>query len=203
MSIATPRRTQEERRNQTIAKLVEATIATLLEEGYARTTVNAICSRAGVSHGGLFRHFESLMDLIMAAADEVAKRQIASVQARLAQAQDTEEPLVTALYALRQATREPINAAMYELLVAARTNPPLREAMAAFLGRYGSAIAAATVKVDSVKALPPELMPVLVSSLLHLFDGESLIHSVFPIPELEAQRMSLLVDCARLLQRLS
>lgn len=199
----TTRRTQNERRTQTIAKLVDATIATLLEEGYAHTTVSAICGRAGVSHGGLFRHFESLMDLIMAAADEVAHRQIGAVQARLAQVQAADEPLVAALYALRQATREPINAVLYELVIAARTHPPLRSAMTQFYTRYATSIAAATAEVTIVQSIPAELLPVLLSSLLHLFDGEALLHSVMPMPELEAQRMEVLVGLARLFESIT
>ena len=62
------RRTQAERREATIGKLVEATIGCLAELGYSGTSTGAICKRAGVSQGGMFRHFGTRLELIAAAA---------------------------------------------------------------------------------------------------------------------------------------
>ena len=45
---------------------MEATVASLIEVGYARTTTVEICRRAGVTRGALLHHFESLADLFSA-----------------------------------------------------------------------------------------------------------------------------------------
>ena len=48
---ARTRRTQEERSAETRARLLEATIESLGEVGYASTTTTGVCERAGVSRG--------------------------------------------------------------------------------------------------------------------------------------------------------
>jgi AcrR family transcriptional regulator len=188
------RRTQRERREATIAKLVEATIASILEVGYARTSVVEICRRAGVSHGGLFRHFGSLVDLVIAAGEEVARRQMASFQERFSALEDSDDPLRAALYLLRDGARAPINVVFYELLVAARTDADLHRAFAPFCARYANAIAAAALAIPGARRWPLDELAVLVSSAVHLFDGEALVRTLLPMPELEERRMQLLVD---------
>jgi len=47
-------------------QLMEATVASLIEVGYARTTTVEICRRAGVTRGALLHHFESLAELFAA-----------------------------------------------------------------------------------------------------------------------------------------
>lgn len=186
------RRTQRDRKEATIAKLVDATIASLLEVGYARTSVKEVCARAGVSHGGLFRHFDSMIDLYMAASDEVGRRLLAHVEDGLARAASTEEPLVKVLHLLRDASRDPINAVFHELIVAARTDPALHGALAAFGERYARTIWESVSRMPGAERFRPEVLAVLISSLLLLFDGESLTRTVHALPELEETRMRML-----------
>jgi TetR/AcrR family transcriptional repressor of bet genes len=47
-------------------QLIEATIETLAEVGYARTTLSAVASRAGLSHGLVNFHFETKEKLLTA-----------------------------------------------------------------------------------------------------------------------------------------
>jgi AcrR family transcriptional regulator len=61
-----PRRTQRERRAETSARLVEATIECLLEQGYAGAGVKEICSRAGVTTGAIQHNFGSKQGLMIA-----------------------------------------------------------------------------------------------------------------------------------------
>ncbi|UXY16672.1 TetR/AcrR family transcriptional regulator [Chitiniphilus purpureus] len=49
--------TQIERSNQTRTKLIEATVALLVEHGYAALGEQRICKRAGVSRGALRHHY--------------------------------------------------------------------------------------------------------------------------------------------------
>ena len=60
------RRTQGERSAATVAKLIQATIEAIVEVGYAGASTREICDRAGISQGGLFRHFPTRRDLIVA-----------------------------------------------------------------------------------------------------------------------------------------
>ena len=189
------RRTQKERREATIEKLVGATIASLLAVGYTRTTVKEICRRAGVSHGALFRFFPSVLDVVLAAGEEVARRQIAEFEARFARsgAGRDADPFATALALLRAACRSGTNTVFYELLVAARTDPALRRALRPSMRRYYDAIRRTAFAVPGADAFPPELLELLLFTAVHTFDGESLARVVLPQRAVEERRLALLV----------
>jgi AcrR family transcriptional regulator len=61
------RRTQQERSGETKRRLIEATIALLIERGYARLTTADIAKRAGVSNGARVHHYRTKEDLVVAA----------------------------------------------------------------------------------------------------------------------------------------
>ncbi|CNT76913.1 TetR family transcriptional regulator [Mycobacterium tuberculosis] len=48
-------RTQQQRREETVARLLQASIDTIIEVGYARASAAVITKRAGVSVGALLR----------------------------------------------------------------------------------------------------------------------------------------------------
>lgn len=188
---ATPRRTQAERREGTIAALVDATVEALGEVGYARTTTNEIARRAGVSQGGLFRHFDSRLDVILAAADAVRARQFVDFRAGLAALGEFDVAAVVRL--LRRATRAPVNAAWYELLVAARTDPDLRARLAPLAHRYHREIVEMGRVLPIAAAMPPEELDTIVLSIVHLLDGEALTATVHVDTAREDRRVAQLV----------
>jgi AcrR family transcriptional regulator len=75
-----PRRSQEERRAETRAKLLDATIESVLEVGYAATTTRRVAELAGVSQGAQTHHFPHRVDLVCAAVERVAERRIAELR---------------------------------------------------------------------------------------------------------------------------
>jgi AcrR family transcriptional regulator len=77
-AIAT-RRTQEERRAETRSKLLDATIRSLLDVGYAATTTRRVAELAGVSQGAQTHHFPHRVDLVAAAVERLADRRIAEL----------------------------------------------------------------------------------------------------------------------------
>lgn len=58
--------------------LVVAARATLVEEGFARTSARAVAGRAGCSQASLFYHFAGVPDLLLAVLDEVSERRMAA-----------------------------------------------------------------------------------------------------------------------------
>jgi AcrR family transcriptional regulator len=72
-----PRRTQQERRSQTRALLLDATIALLDEAGYAATTTRRVAELAGVSQGAMTHHFPHRADLVAAAVERLYERRAA------------------------------------------------------------------------------------------------------------------------------
>lgn len=186
-----PRRTQSQRREATISALVDAAVAALGEVGYARTTTNEIARRAGVSQGGLFRHFESRLDVILAAADAVRARQFVDFRAGLVSMSDFEVAEVVRL--LRRATRAPINAAWYELLVAARTDAELRQRLEPLAERYHEEIIELGRALPIAASMPTVELDTIVLGIVHMLDGEALTATVFPHPEQEDVRVEQLV----------
>ncbi len=185
------RRTQAERRSTTVAALVDATVALLGELGYARTTTAEIGRRAGVSQGGLFRHFESRLDLIVAAAEEVRSRQFAAFRAGLERL--GEITVQDCLLLLRAACRAPVNAAWYELLVAARTDPDLREALAPMAARYYREITELGRTLPIAEVIPEQELDTVLLGVVHLLDGEALVAVVAPQGAHEDRRIAQLV----------
>jgi AcrR family transcriptional regulator len=78
--ISRPRRSQEERRAETRAKLLDATIQSVLEVGYAATTTRRVAELAGVSQGAQTHHFPHRVDLVGAAIERLAARRIAELR---------------------------------------------------------------------------------------------------------------------------
>lgn len=50
------RRTQQERSTETRERLLDATVQSLIDLGYAKTTTTVVCERAGLSRGAQVHH---------------------------------------------------------------------------------------------------------------------------------------------------
>jgi AcrR family transcriptional regulator len=185
------RRTQEQRRQATMSRLVDACVESLCELGYQRSTISEICTRSGVSQGGLFRHFPTRLDLVIAAADAVRAKQFEAFSQSLA-VLDT-GTLADCLMLVRQACRAPINGAWYELLIAARTDAGLRERLAPMLAEYHNQIAEFARAIPAVEGLREGQIELVALTVVHLFDGEAVAAAVSPQPELEQDRLELVL----------
>ena len=188
---AKQRRTQAERRAATTAALIDGTIAALSEVGYSRTTVQEICTRAGVSHGALFGRFSTLLDLMLAAAEEVARRQLDNFARRIAQLPNTEDANLI-LPLLRTSSRDPINAVWIELLVAARTDAQIRDRLRPISEEYGGRILDSSREIRALDALPEHERAAFIANIVHYFDGEALSGVLYPDAEFERQRLTML-----------
>jgi len=59
------------------SKLLEAAFSTIREKGYAATSVDELCARAGVTKGAFFHHFPSKNSLAVAATNRWSELSIA------------------------------------------------------------------------------------------------------------------------------
>ncbi|HSV40251.1 MAG TPA: TetR/AcrR family transcriptional regulator [Nocardioidaceae bacterium] len=129
---ATPvRRTQEERRATTRAKLLDAAAACLLERGYAATTVGEVQERAGVARGTLLHHFPTKVDLMVAATGHVTAQRIEGFRKAAAAIPEGDDRLDAVIDLAWQDLNGPVFFTALELWVAARTDADLRAAVAA------------------------------------------------------------------------
>lgn len=67
-------KSKSESADKTKLKLLEAATNLIRTKGYAATTVDDLCSYAGVTKGGFFHHFKSKEDLAIQATDFFAKK---------------------------------------------------------------------------------------------------------------------------------
>ena len=193
---APARRTRRERREATIAKLLDATIHCLIEHGYRETSISRISRASGVSHGGLFRHFESRTELIAAAAEEIGQSHLHRLQVQLDQDIPVLEMLDPLVSYLRQATRDPLSAAWREVMVAARSDSELREAVAPAVQHFEDAV----IRLASeIKGSPSEdrEFGTLILSLLHMFDSEATTVIIVETEDIEQLRHCWAVDLLR------
>ena len=127
-------------RERTHAKLLDAAIACLLEEGYAATTTQRIQERAGVSRGALLHHFPRKSALLVAAIHRVADEQLARLDAVGTAPPGAPGGLRTTVMAVRDAMSGPAFLAAMELWAAARTDEELRRTLLPAERRLGHAL---------------------------------------------------------------
>jgi TetR/AcrR family transcriptional repressor of bet genes len=173
--MATSRRTQAERTDQTRAALVRAAATVVARRGFAEATLNEIARAAGVSRGALAYHYHAREDLL---PELVAHCVDALERAARQAADDAPRPaarLRAVVRALRDAHRAPARpeaAALLELLALARRDPTLRPTVHAALSRVESGLDAVlrrAAEEAGLRARAP--LPVISRLALALFDG--------------------------------
>lgn len=78
-----PTFSRTELKAQTRARILEAAINTLIEEGYSGLSMNKIAKRAGIAQPSFYVHFENMDQLFAAMAENVAERFIRPLQISL------------------------------------------------------------------------------------------------------------------------
>jgi AcrR family transcriptional regulator len=117
-------RTQAQRRADTRAALLEATVQCLVTHGYAKTTTGRIDALAKVSRGAQTLYFRTRAELVGAAVAHLAEQRAAAVRARFTQGPVSLEEALDALWEECQGV---VFNATLELWVASRTDPELRQ----------------------------------------------------------------------------
>jgi len=163
--------TQAERTAATCERLLDATVATLVERGYRGTTTPEICKRAGVSRGAQLHHYPTKEALVAAAVEHVLTKRLAEVQARLANAPSGVLDLEDAGAFLWSVYSGATFYAWLELVVAARTDEGLRPIVAALDARF----AARAERMCAHFLLPyvedPREIAATTRLILAIFDG--------------------------------
>jgi AcrR family transcriptional regulator len=185
-------RTQQQRREETVARLLDASIDTIIDVGYARASAAVIAKRAQVSDGALFRHFPTMGDFMAATAREVMRRQLDLFTKQVAEIPAAQPALEAALSIMRDVTGNATNTVMYELMVAARTDEKLRATLQEVLTEYAANIYEVAEALPGADQFPDDTFVALVAILTNTFDGAAIVRAVLPQPEIEAKRIALL-----------
>lgn len=177
-----------------MARLLDASIETIIEIGYARASAAVICKRAGMSVGALFRHYPTIGDFMAATAYEVLRRQLESFSKQVAQIPTGEPALPAVLTVLRDITASDTNAVLYELMVAARTDEKLRATLRDVLTEYSAKIFEAAGATPPTERLPDDTRATLTALLTNTFDGAAILRPVLPDPQFEDRKLALLAE---------
>ena len=123
-----PRRSQSERREETRGRLLDATIESLIEVGYAGTTIRRVSERAGVSQGAQSHHFPHRVDLVVSAFERLAEQRVEHYRER---ARELPADRATRVRALLDLLWEDFSSTVFtvamKLWVAAAEDDELRE----------------------------------------------------------------------------
>ncbi len=125
---ARPRRTQQERRESTRRRLLEATVESLIEGGYSGTTTLAIEQRAKVSRGARIHHYPNKAALLADVVDHLFSQLSDHYEDAFGRVEGVSDAdrLRAGLRMLWSIYRQPSYTAVLELSMAARTDDELR-----------------------------------------------------------------------------
>ncbi|HMI83406.1 MAG TPA: helix-turn-helix domain-containing protein [Polyangiaceae bacterium] len=130
------RRTQADRKATTRRALLDATIQSLVELGYANTTTSEIVARAGVSQGALFKHFATKEALLSAAAEELCSSLFPKFRRAMRTHRSGKDALERAIRGLWSVFETAEVRVLHELYAAAPTEPALRDALSPIVAKH-------------------------------------------------------------------
>jgi AcrR family transcriptional regulator len=181
MTVPPGRRTQAERRTATRSALVRATVDSLVELGYARTTTQEVQSRAGVSRGALTHHFTTKADLVVAAMDHLYEEFSESVRKAAAELPDDPAARIRLGIALIwERFHGPLFVASMELWTAARTDEELRAALLPHERRLGAQLRELSAEVFGERVARHPASDAVYQVLLTSMRGQAMTYVLQP-----------------------
>ena len=190
------RTTQGERTRAMRLRLMEATVESLVELGWAGTTTTVVSQRAGVSRGAQLHHFPSKQALVVAAVEHLTDRRRDDMR-RHAEGLPEHDRIRGVLEILAAQFVSPVFFAALELWVAARTDAELRKSVAPLerrIGRETHAYAVELLDIDESRGDNRQL----VQATLDLVRGLGLAAS---LSDDAARRATVLDSWAGVLER--
>ncbi|CAN5544946.1 TetR/AcrR family transcriptional regulator [soil metagenome] len=176
----TARRTQGERSAQTRSRLLEATIESLLEVGYAGTTTRRVTELAGVSQGAQTHHFPHRVDLVASAFEQLAAQRLDRFKEKGA---GLPTDRATRLRALLDLVWDDFASQLFtvavKLWVAAADDPELRERLVPVEKRINSGIVTGAREVAGDLADDPDFDRMLAVAM-NTAAGLALVRSFAP-----------------------
>jgi AcrR family transcriptional regulator len=148
--VAVPRQPNPERSAATRAKLLDATIESLVEVGWAGTSTTEVVRRAGVSRGAQVHHYPTKQELVLAAVEHLLLRRVEEFADAFERLDPQHRTHAAALDLLWEHCFGPSFEAWLELAVAARSDALLHGRLVEFEKRLWEAA------LDAFRAQFPE-----------------------------------------------
>src|SRR5262245_42761051 len=127
---------------------------------------------------------------MVAVGEDVGHKLLADYRRKFDLARGKEEPIANAMRLVRDQCRSRLNQAWYELAIASRTSPNLRKALQPIaLHYYADVVELAREILPDLAAKMGDAFPVLVTTIIAVFDGEVVHRFVVKAPLLEDARL--------------
>lgn len=176
------RRTQEERRAQTRARLLHATADCLAQLGWAGTSTTEVARRAGVSRGAQQHHYRTKTELVAAAIEYLLQRQRAEFERAFAQLPPDDRNVDGAIELLWRIYQGPVFTAVLEVVMAARTDSELRPICASINEQVVELTLSTFARIFPNSAASPA-MPAVLRGMLAMFTGLALARGLDGDPQ--------------------
>ena len=168
------REPQQARSRKTRARLLEAAVGLLAEDGLEGFSTAAIAGRAGLSKGALFQHFPNREAVVVAAVEQIfgAHRERIRRREKRLHGATGRDRVRSYLRMLLQLMREPEYLGALQVLAAARTNEHLAAALSAVATEQaGLAATFGESLLESAGASPGPRLRALSSVVLYSLEG--------------------------------
>lgn len=163
------RATHKERSALMRRRLLEATVASLVDRGYSGTTTLEVQQRAGVSRGALLHHYSSRTELILAAVEHLMRERLIALQS-VTEPPPGEDRLAWAVRTIWSTFDGPLFSASLELWLASRNDAELRAALLPQERVFGAASNEWAASLFGPAAAHPQF-PVFLEILLDAMRG--------------------------------
>ncbi|GIG60187.1 TetR family transcriptional regulator [Longispora fulva] len=120
---------RQERSERTRERLLDATVESLIEIGYARTSMQEVCTRAELSRGAQLHHFPTKAGLMAAAIAHLTRKQTERVLAVGENLPEGPGRMAALIDLMWEGFSGPLAKASIELWVACANDPELRAVM--------------------------------------------------------------------------
>lgn len=144
--------------------LVDAAIDVLRTEGFAGATARAIAGRAGCNQGLVFYHFGSVVNLLLAALDQVSARRRSRYEAALESVDKTSELVALAGQIFSEDLDSGDAAVLVEMIAGAASTPGLGAAVKERITPWSDFAVAA---LESVLGRSPILQVIEAADVAH------------------------------------
>jgi AcrR family transcriptional regulator len=181
---AKARQSQDQRRQNTQERVLNAALDILAEQGYGHFTTTAVAARAGVSRGAQENYFRTKTDLIAAATSYAMDGATAHAAKSAEAARHAADPLQLFLDDGRTFFLSRSYRAMIELALAGRSEPALSRIHRAAFVRFRKDLDRVWTRTLTEAGLPRPLVEEFVELTVYLLRGMALTELILP------QRMS-------------
>lgn len=146
---------QQDRSRATRQRLLEASVESLAEVGYAATTVSVVAARAGVSRGAAQHHFPTRADLFAAAVEYMTEVRLAEIRAQAGALPSGAGRTEAIVGMLADVYTGPLFRAALHLWVAASTEEALRQQIVRLESHVGRQAHRALLEVLDISERTP------------------------------------------------